>query len=252
MTTQRELAVSMIDDGTNVREATDAGLVASIRRHGVLQPIVVRRAGRRYQVVMGFRRLAAARRIGLATIPAVIEDAPRDDEILRQVAENTDRRAMNPIDVARALAAYLDAHPGTGKAELAAAMGRPGPTGAVWIANKLALLRLDEETQGRIEAGELPEYLALRQRARLGDGRGQPRVVSLPDEDGRSRSIVVELGDQAGRGTNGLVVIGVDHGIRRVDLVVEDGADRRLALTLSPAEAKLLGRRLTQAYEAIA
>jgi ParB/RepB/Spo0J family partition protein len=251
MTAVHALRVDLIDAGTNVRETTDEGLVASIRRHGVLQPIVVRRTGRRYEVVMGHRRLAAARRLELETVPALVEETVHDDQVLRQVVENVERRAMNPLDIARALKAHLDEHPGTTKRALAEAMGKPGARGQVWIANKLALLNLDDATQERIEAGDLPEYLAIKQRARLGDGRGRPRAVSLPDDEGRSKSILVEIGSDGHGPRKGLFSIGVEHDARTVDLVVED-RDRRIFLTLTPTEAKLLGRRLTQAWEAIA
>lgn len=247
----RELPIHLIDDlGENVREETDGGLFDSIRRHGVLQAITVRKVGRRYRIVMGHRRLRAASAVGLTTIPALIEAQAHDDQILRQVAENVHRKGMAPIEVARALQAYLDAHPGVGKREVGEAMGFKPTYAATWVANKLALLRLDEAVQERIDRGELTESIALKQRPRLNDGRGHPRVIPLPDEDGRSRSVDLELG-RSPAGRRGRFSIGVDYAARQADLVVEVG-DLRLYLTLEPSEAKLLGRRLTQAFEAIA
>ena len=239
----QETALDLVDVGENVRSVTDEGLVDSIRRHGVLQAITVRRTGRRYRVVMGHRRVAAARAAGLERIPALVEDEAHDDQILRQVAENVHRRGMNPLDVARALQAYLDAHPGVSKKELGAQMGFKGQYGSVWVANKLALLNLDEDVQARVEAGDLNEQLALRQRARLNDGRGHPRVI--PDaEPGHSASVEIGFDD-------GKAVLGVDRDARQVEVLVTDG-HRTVAITLSPHEAKLLGRRITQAYEAVA
>jgi ParB/RepB/Spo0J family partition protein len=246
----REIPLDIIVTGRNVRDKTDAGLVDSIRRHGVLQPITVRAKGKRFEVLMGHRRLQAVRELGLDTIPAIIDGQEHDDLILRQVAENVHRKAMNPMEVARALEAYLVAHPDMTKRELGEAMGYSGQTAATFVSNKLALLRLPDEIQERIERRELAEHLAIKQRARLGDGRGRPQVISEPDEDGRSRSIGLELGRTPG-GRPGRVTIGVDHVGRQADLVVEVG-ELRLYLTLEPREAKLLGRRLTQAWEAIA
>lgn len=238
-----EIALSRVDAVDNVREVTDTGLVESIRRHGVLQAITVRRVGRRYQVVMGHRRVKAARIVGLTTIPAHVEDVAHEDQVLRQVAENVHRRAMNPIDVARALQAYLEAHPGVTKKGLGAAMGFHPRYASVWVANKLALLRLDDDVKARVEAGELNEHVALKQRAPLHDGRGHPRVI--PEyEAGASASVKVPL-------THGVCVLGVDREERSVDIVLGDKI-RSITVTLSPAEAKLLGRRLTQAYEAVA
>lgn len=251
MTTVREIPLRLIDDlGENVREHTDAGLVDSIRRYGVLQAITVRKVGRRYRVVMGHRRLRAASIVGLETIPALVEDVLHDDQVLRQVAENVHRRAMAPMEVARALQAYLDAHPEVGKRELGEAMGLSPRYAPAWVANKLALLRLDQKTQERVEAGELNEHVAIRQRIRRNDGRGHPRVIPLPDEDGRSRSVQVDVG-RSPAGRPGRWSIGIDHVARQADVVVEIG-ELRLLVLLEPAELKLLGRRLTQAYEAIA
>lgn len=250
MTRLREIRVDLIDDGANVRELTDPGLVDSIRTHGVLQPIVVRAVGRRFEVVMGNRRLLAARKVGLATIPAVVEEAARDDQILRQVAENVHRKEMNAIDVARALQAYLDAHPEMRKGELAAALGRSGPYGPVWIANKLALLRMDDHVVAKIEAGEISESQALAARQRLGDGRGHPRAIPLPDEAGRSRSISVPIGRHAPGATAGVVDIAIDREADVVDVALHLG-DRGLFLSLSADEARLLGRRILQAGDAL-
>jgi ParB/RepB/Spo0J family partition protein len=239
----RDLPLRLIDAVDNVREETDGGLVESIRRHGVLQAITVRRVGRRYRVVMGHRRVKAARIVGLTEIPAHIEDVEHDDQVLRQVAENVHRRAMNPIDVARALQAYLDAHPGVTKAQLGARMGFHARYASVWVANKLALLRLPEDVQARVEARELNESIALKQRPNLGDGRGHPRVI--PEyEQGASASVKVPL-------ATGICVLGVDRDERTVDLILGDRI-RSVTVTLSPAEARLLGRRLTQAWEAVA
>jgi ParB/RepB/Spo0J family partition protein len=243
----RDIPLGLIVTGRNVREKTDAGLVDSIARHGVLQPITVRAKGKRYEVLMGHRRLQAVRALGLETIPAIVDGEEHEDLILRQVAENVHRKAMNPMEVARALEAYLVAHPDMTKRELGEAMGYSGQMASVFVANKLALLKLPEDVQDRIERRELAESLAIKQRARLNDGRGHPKTVSDPDEDGRSRSIDLELGKSPG-GRPGRFSIGVDHASR---LVVEVG-ELRLYLTLEPGEAKKLGRRLTQAYEAIA
>lgn len=246
----QEIRIDLIDTGRNVREWTDGGLVDSVRQHGILQAITVRRTGKRYRLVMGHRRLKAARLAGLKTIPAMVEQAARDDEVLRQLAENAHRRGMNAMDQARAIADYRDAHPGITHQELADAIGYPGVGGVSWVSNRLALLRLDETTQERVEAGELAPTLAIKQRPSLGDGRGHPKIVSDPDDEGRSRSIDLTIGRDV-KGRHGRFSIGVDHNERSVDLVVE-AAGQYLALTLSPDDAKLLGRRLTQAYEAVA
>lgn len=252
MTQLRDIRTALILNGTNVRgAAADTALVESIRQHGILQPIVVRPVGQRgrYEVVMGFRRMAAARRLGLETVPCVIDERPQDDQILRQVAENVDRRAMNPIDVALALQAYLDAHPGMQKQQLAASLGRTGRAGSVWIANKLALLRLEEPIREKVASGEIPEHVAIKGRQHLNDGRGRPRAIPLPTEEGKSRSVTIPIGRYPG-GQGGTADVSIDLEAHTVDVALHMG-DRGLFLGLTAAEARLFGKRLQQAGEAM-
>ena len=251
MSQVHDIRLDLVDAGPNVRHKVDDALKASLAEHGLLQPITVQRAGRRYEVLYGHRRTAAARSLGWETIPAIIVSRPDAAELpVRQVIENLDRRGLNPMEIAEALQATLEADPTLTKRDLARRVGRH-PS---WVSSKLALILLPQEIQDRVRAGELKDYLAIRQRPRLEDGRGRPQVVSDPDETGRSRSINVEIRPKrggVGGAERGLFSIGVDHTERIVDLVVERG-DRRVFLTLSPDEAKLLGRRLTQAWEAVA
>ncbi len=73
----------------------------------------------------------------------------------------------------------------------------------------------------------------------------------MDDGGQRSRSVVVPFA-HTGRPDPAQATIGVDYEGRRVDLIVEDGSGRKLMLSLGPAEAQMLGRRLTQAFQAIA
>ena len=77
-------------------------LAASIARHGVLQPVVVRRAGDRFELIVGERRWRAAREAGLAEIPAVIADVAPTDRLELAIVENVQRHDLNPIELAHA------------------------------------------------------------------------------------------------------------------------------------------------------
>ena len=90
-----------------------AALSDSIRQHGVLQPVVVRRAGDRYELLVGERRWRAARAAGLAAIPAVVADTPDRDRLELALIENVQRRDLNPIELAHAFRALLE----TGKTQ---------------------------------------------------------------------------------------------------------------------------------------
>jgi len=84
-------------------------LAASVREHGILQPVLVRPVENGYQLIAGERRLSAAHRAGLLKVPAVIREVP--DERLLELAliENIQREPLNPIDEAQAYQNLMDA-----------------------------------------------------------------------------------------------------------------------------------------------
>jgi len=145
-----ELPLASIDVGENVRVniADLDALAASIQEHGVLQPIKVRPAGKRWLVVWGQRRYLAARQVGLETIPALIDDdVERAPETLaiEQLVENLHRADLPALDRARAMRAVVDA--GTSQVDLARELGLHPST----IANDLGLLDAPREIQKLIE-----------------------------------------------------------------------------------------------------
>ncbi len=124
-------------------------LVDSIRRHGVLQPVVVRRAGSRYELVVGERRWRASQLAELETIPAVVADV--DDRQLLEVAlvENVQRADLNPIELAHAFESLADG--GHTQEQIGERVGLDRST----VANHLRLLELPRELQSDVEAGRL-------------------------------------------------------------------------------------------------
>jgi ParB family chromosome partitioning protein len=135
------------------RRAFDAdelrALADSIRRHGVLQPIVVRRSGDRYELVVGERRWRAVREAGLATIPAVVADLEDRAPLEVALVENVQRRDLNPIELAHAFRTLTDS--GATQEEVGQRVGLDRAT----IANHLRLLELPREMQADVEAGRL-------------------------------------------------------------------------------------------------
>lgn len=136
------------------REAFDEGslqdLTTSIEAVGVLQPIVVRPSGDRYQIVMGERRVRAARAAGLERVPAIVRTT-EDDQLLRDaLLENVHREDLNPLEEAAAYKQLL-ADFGITQQELASRLGRSRPV----IANAIRLLNLPGSVQRRIAARTL-------------------------------------------------------------------------------------------------
>jgi ParB family chromosome partitioning protein len=124
-------------------------LADSIRRHGVLQPVVVRRAGDRYQLIVGERRWRASREAGLASIPAVVADVEDRARLEVALVENVQRRDLNPIELAHAFRTLGEA--GATQEEIGERVGLDRST----VANHLRLLDLSSEMQSDVEAGRL-------------------------------------------------------------------------------------------------
>jgi ParB family chromosome partitioning protein len=124
-------------------------LADSIRQHGVLQPVVVRRAGDRYELVVGERRWRAGREAGLARIPAVVADLEDRARLEVALVENIQRRDLNPIELAYAFQALRDG--GATQEEIGQRVGLDRSS----VANHLRLLELSSELQADVEAARI-------------------------------------------------------------------------------------------------
>ena len=146
-------------------EAALAEMVDSIAQHGVLQPLLVRPFEGAYQLIAGERRLLAARRAGLATVPCRVVEL--DDKGVCEVAiiENVQRTDLNDLEKAQAFQDYLDKF-GSTIEELAAKLGKNRST----VSNCLRLLELPDFVKialqnGRISAGHARALLPLDEEA---------------------------------------------------------------------------------------
>lgn len=149
-----EIEVSRIDPNPEQprREFDPAALqqlADSIRQHGVLQPVVVRQAGGRYELVMGERRFRASQLAGRRTVPAVVLDVDPADRLELAIVENVQRQDLNPIELALAYQALARA--GHTQEEI----GRKVSMDRSSIANHIRLLDLSREIQADVESGRL-------------------------------------------------------------------------------------------------
>jgi len=124
-------------------------LARSIGQHGVLQPVVVRKAGNRYELVMGERRFRASQLAGRKTIPAVVADVATADRLELAIVENVQRQDLNPIELAHAYQALADA--GNTQDEI----GRKVAMDRSSVANHIRLLDLSRTIQADVESGKL-------------------------------------------------------------------------------------------------
>lgn len=138
-----------------------AELAASIRQSGIVQPILVRRRGGRYQIVAGERRWRAAQEAGLATVPITVRDVADEELLELALVENIQRQELTAVEEAQAFQRLQDDLQLT-QEQIAQRVGRDRST----IANTLRLLRLPRELKelvaaGRLEAGHARALLAL-------------------------------------------------------------------------------------------
>lgn len=132
-------------------ESTIEELAESIRQQGMLQPLVVRRSGGEYEIVVGERRFRAAVLAGMKEIPAIVRDGLDDDQLLElALVENIQREDLDPIDEARAFKDLMGRAKLT-QQNLAAKIGKSREA----VANALRLLKLPPKLQELVASGAL-------------------------------------------------------------------------------------------------
>jgi len=163
---------------TEIHEAALDELAQSIRTNGVLQPILVRPAGDRYEIVAGERRWRGAQRAGLLKVPVVVRDVPDDKLLQVALIENIQREDLNAIEAANAYRRLTD-DMGLSQDAIATAVGKDRAT----VANYLRLLRLPIEIRQQLSSGALD----------MGHARA---ILALADEASQRRVAreVIRLG----------------------------------------------------------
>ena len=161
-----DLDTDLIDPGAmqpRVRfdEAKLQELAQSIRSNGVVQPLLVRRRGERYELIAGERRWRAARLAGLKEVPVVVRDVPDEKVLELALIENIQRENLNAIEEAQAYKSLLETI-GLTQESLAATVGRDRS----YITNYLRLLRLPSDIQlllqeDRISTGHARTLLGI-------------------------------------------------------------------------------------------
>ena len=128
-------------------------LAVSIKEHGVIQPIIVRKVENKYEIIAGERRYKASTMAGLTKIPAIVKDL--DDKESSKVAliENLQRKDLTPIEEARTYQKILELEDGMTQEQLAATMGKTQSS----VSNKLRLLDLPDEIQDALLKEKISE-----------------------------------------------------------------------------------------------
>ena len=146
-----------------------AELEASIRRDGLLQPILVRPAGDGYQIVSGERRFRAVQRLEWSSVPAVVRELDDEQMLVLALVENLQRDDLSVVDEARGYRELVDKF-GLTQDEVGDRVGRDRST----VANAIRLLKLPEPVLDLLAAGALS----------AGHGRA---ILTLPDAEAQAR-----------------------------------------------------------------
>lgn len=162
----REIDIDLIDPNPfqprdRADDPTLSELADSIRATGIIQPIIVRVVGRRYEIIAGERRWRAARLAGNKSIPVLVREVSADDRLILALIENVQRRDLNPIEEAQAYQSMIKEFHLT-QEDIARKVGKPRAT----VANYLRLLKLPEKImkmvgEDRLSMGHAKVLLSL-------------------------------------------------------------------------------------------
>lgn len=145
-----EICLNPMQPRKNIREKELEDLAQSIREVGLIQPVVLTRKDGLYHLVVGERRLRAARLIGMEKIPAILREFSWEDMLVGALVENLQREDLNPIEEARAYKLLMIDYKYT-QEEVAKRVGRSRP----YVANILRLLNLPHQVIADLESGEI-------------------------------------------------------------------------------------------------
>lgn len=169
-----------------------AELAQSITENGLVQPLVVRKKGPRYELIAGERRWRAAQSLGLSEVPITVLDVPDDKLLELALIENIQREELNPIEEAQAYQKLIETI-GLTQDVLAKRVGRDRS----YITNYLRLLRLPEDLQKLVQQGEL--------------STGHARTILALTDEGAQRKLARKITE--------------DHlSVREVERLVREGA----------------------------
>lgn len=125
-------------------------LAESIREHGLIQPVILRKAENGYEIVAGERRWRACRIIGIKEIPCIVKELSDEENMLLAIIENMQREDLNPIEEAEGLKQMIDTY-GLTQEEVSRSVGKSRP----YIANSLRLLKLPDKIVQHLSEGQL-------------------------------------------------------------------------------------------------
>ncbi|HEY2866815.1 MAG TPA: ParB/RepB/Spo0J family partition protein [Pyrinomonadaceae bacterium] len=198
-------------------------LAASIRANGIVQPIVVRQLGDRYQIVAGERRWRAAQRAGIRRVPAVVREIPDDKLLELALVENIQRQELNPIEEAEAYRKLIE-HIGLTQEQVAERVGKE----RTLITTVMRLLKLPNDVQRHIVEGRLS----------LSHGR----ALLMTDDPKAQRLVAQRAVDQD------LSVRETERAVKRAGSESERTNSAKRSIVLKDANVRAAETRLTRHF----
>ena len=136
----------------NFNEEKINELAASIKEHGIIQPLIVTQSGAKFELVAGERRFEASKKAGLSKVPVIIREAGEKEKLELAITENVQRHDLDPIEEGKAYKKLMDEFE-MSQDEVAVKMGKSRSA----ISNKIRLLSLPVEIQKALVSGEISE-----------------------------------------------------------------------------------------------
>lgn len=207
-----EIDIGLIDRNpnqprTNFDQTALEELAASIKTHGVIQPIIVNKAGERYTIVAGERRWRASRLAGLKTVPCIVRNYSNQEMSEVSIIENLQRENLNPIESAKAIQSLINEFNLT-QDDVADKIGKSRPV----VTNTLRLLTLPEQIIALIESNKL--------------SAGHARALLSINDATKQKELAVEIVEK------GLTVRDVENMVRFMNL-----SERPKAPKAEPAQS---------------
>ena len=210
-----ELKPGKYQPRTHMDQESLAELAASIKAQGIMQPILVREAGNKLEIIAGERRWRASQLAGLQQVPVLVREIPDEAALAMALIENIQRENLNPLEEANGIKRLIDEFGMTHQAA-ADSVGRSRTA----VTNLLRLLNLakpvqDLVMQGRIDMGHARALLSL-------EGAKQITIAEQIAQNGLSVREAEELVRRASSATPRPVAKGVDKDVKRLQEELSD------------------------------
>ncbi len=207
-------------------------LAASIREHGIIQPVVLRSTDGGYEIVAGERRWRAARKAGIKKIPCVIKELTDEQNMLVAIIENMQREDLNPIEEAEGLSRMIEVY-GLTQEQVSKGVGKSRP----YITNALRLLKLSDDVREMTREGRLTAGHA-RALAGIKDIEKQKKLALKAVKEGLSVRSIEKLAGEPDK-KKPKAKAGKNADVMRIEAELKDSLGTKVTLSSTGKKGKI-------------